>query len=117
MHMEHPESAFLNEVAGIESELTKVQAPIIQKINALLSTLEGKTFESWEEAVRTVDAVKLLVRQAGCLLLFSDRPVRLQCIHSPDSKPKIQVRTQVSGKQTALYNTTKFPSVQAKPIS
>ncbi len=110
-------SEFLERTKGLEEKLAEIQGPVIAQINVLLADLHGRSFESWGEAVETVDAVRNLVRRAGCRLFYEKEPIAIQCVDSRGLKhPKIQAICRVEGQRKALYSATKFPPLHVDTV-
>ena len=108
----------LKEIAGLEQELNGVQAPVIRKINVLLRGYESRSFETKDEAVGHIDAIKRLVRRAGCHLFYNGKPVTIQCMGSlPRKHPSIQVRGRLNGRLAVLRDVINMPLLEAKPLS
>jgi hypothetical protein len=103
------------------SDLDKATAPIIQKINAWLLTLEGEKFDANDpndetRLNRQIALVRQLARRSGCEVVFDGEPVRFAVSRQARYRCfKILLRSPDASKDTR-YSATKFPSVRFVPV-
>lgn len=99
-------------LAGIDS----VQRPIIEQLNAWLSSFEGKTY-SPEEASDLIAEIRHVVARAGCELLIDEIPVGLSSSTSNRARSaSIIAKTLREHPQRNVYGRVSFPPVTAVPI-
>lgn len=101
----------------ILADIEAVQGPIIHKLNAWLSSFEGKTFPC-EDAMRQVAEITSLVARAGCTLMHEGQPVSIYVTTPPDQKnATINVSTLGVRPQRTLLARTKVPRLSARPVA
>jgi hypothetical protein len=104
-------------LAALEKKLFAVQKTIIQELQELILGLRGKHFETQEEAITTITAIKRFVRASGQHLFHHGVPVTLQ-VTFPSRATKacsIEVRAFRKGKPLYLHTGPEFPRLSLRP--
>lgn len=118
-----PETAkLILDSQALQSEIIQAMEPFVDRANALLASLEGRTFEidenGFEESRTIVNAIVTLVKQAGQQLMYNGEPATVYCTSGPRSKRvQLKVATIRRRPQSILASGTAFPSLQISPIT
>jgi len=117
-HPELPPAGTLQTLRYLKAEAADVQKPIIDRFRTWFKTVEGKSFESYEEAEEAINIIKYFTRLAELQIFYKDKPVSLQCTRSPRSRrATIQIRTHRKGSRKNLYHGTSMPPLELHPPS
>ena len=112
-----PLPSIVDTARKIEEELDGAQSAIVDKLDRWLATLEGTSFEDYEQGTKAVEVIRRVVRRAGRELLFESNPITLQCVHGTGQKrPTIQVRGHSQGRRTVLLNSVRIPLLSTRSI-
>ena len=113
---ESPLTSDLQLLRSLKADAAAAQAPIIDRFSAWFATVEGKSFESYEETFEAVNLIRYFTKLSGCSLFFQGKPVTIQCVRAPRAKRGvIQLRTVTKGKQRAVFAGSSMPIVEIKP--
>jgi hypothetical protein len=113
----HDSTSFLEEMEKIVSELDEVQKPLVRRTQALLSSLEGCSFDSFEENQAFAVALRSLLTRLGkgvkCIREDCDEPAIMDCKLAGNAKNGIfQTRHVINGVQKPHGASTKLPLIE-----
>jgi len=100
--------------ASLQTELDAVQAPIVEKLDVWLASLEGTSFE-YGDGIEVVNAVKRFTRRTAEQLFYKGELVSIQGTRGTNQRNiNFQLR-DIDGKP--ILNSVKFPPVRVSSDS
>jgi hypothetical protein len=107
-------------LAKLSTALADVQRPIIAEFEQLLASIAGKRFETFDEAVAAIDAIKAFTRSAGIKLCYNGQPVSLYVTQAARAtrSSSIEVRKFTHSHHCEYLHTGPvIPTLACKPMS
>ncbi len=105
-------------VAEMRDALAETRAAFVGKFQDFLRRMEGKSFETHEEALEAVRLLRDWTRLAGHGLLYNGEPVTLRvAVGTGQTTPTIQLLSTRTGKQKQVFASQRLPSLRSGPIS
>jgi hypothetical protein len=98
--------------------LADVQKPIVAEFEQLLASIAGKRFESFDEAVAAIAAIKAFTRSAGVKLFYNSQPVSLYVTQAARAtrSSSIEVRRFTDSHHCEYLHTGPIiPALTCKP--
>lgn len=115
--MNSPDLLNIDEIRSLKKEMFEVQKFVVERFKTWFSDIEGKSFETINDAIEAINTIKYFIRLSELQILYKNRAVTLQVALSPRSThATIQVRAHKKGKRENLYNGKSFPHLELKSV-